>query len=148
MNSSKIVKEHLRYKKPNLINFDKISGCLKADMWVQPIFLKPGKCDFLIRTPKDKQKALDIEKGRRVKLSEYNTPIDGAYDFHYKRHIVKLRQEKIPIFTKELKIAEHSAKFVKSLSVFKDWQEDNEEIITNSMKHDLKVWKIGRVYKP
>ena len=59
--------------------------------------------------------------GKPVRLEEYNTEQDAAYSFHYKRHIVKLRQEKIPNYTKELKIASHTGKFVKSLSVFKDW---------------------------
>ena len=92
--------------------------------------------------------ASDIEMGFPVNLTEFNTPKDGAYQFYHKRHIVKLRQEKIPFFNKELKVAANSGKFVKPLSVFKDWQEDNQEIIKKSMKHDFKNWKLGRVYKP
>ena len=89
-----------------------------------------------------------MEMGMPIETSEYNNEKDGAFNFHYKRHVVKLRQEKIPLFTKVLKTAEHSDKFIKPLSVFKDWQEDNEEILKNSMKHDFKTWKVGRVYKP
>ena len=51
-NAPSIIKAHLKYKKPALINFDKLDGKF-GDVYVTPIFLPPGKNDFLIRAPKD-----------------------------------------------------------------------------------------------
>lgn len=51
-NAPSIIKAHLKYKKPALINFDKLDGKF-GDVYVTPIFLPPGKNDFLIRAPID-----------------------------------------------------------------------------------------------
>ena len=67
-------------------------------MWILPIFLKPGKCDFVIRTPKDPKIDRLMKLGARPKqLDEFQRPEDAAFKFHYKRHIVDIREEKIPL---------------------------------------------------
>ena len=66
-------------------------------MWILPIFLKPGKCDAIIRTPKDPKIDRLMKLGARPKLDEFQRPKDAAFKFHYNRHIVDIREEKIPL---------------------------------------------------
>ena len=42
-------------------------------MWVLPIFLKPGKNDFMIRTPKDDVIDFQMKKGIFIDLMDYQT---------------------------------------------------------------------------
>jgi len=51
-NAHKIVVDHGKYKNPALVNFDKLNGNF-GEMYVLPLFLPPGKNEFLIRTAKD-----------------------------------------------------------------------------------------------
>ena len=44
--------------------------------------------------------------------------------------------------TKELKINTEAQSFLRKISVFKDWKEDNQKIINESLNHDLRFWKI------
>ena len=48
-NTGKFVAECIKYKKPALVNVDQIPSNI-GNMYVLPIFLPPGKHDFLIRT--------------------------------------------------------------------------------------------------
>lgn len=48
-NAEKFVAECIKYKKPALINVDQVATNI-GNMYVVPIFLPPGKNDFLIRT--------------------------------------------------------------------------------------------------
>ena len=62
-------------------------------MFVLPIFLKPGKNDFIIRAPED-QEVLDfMSSGDEVEPLDYQTQEDIAFKFHYKRNIVPVREE-------------------------------------------------------
>ena len=44
----------LRWKNPEMINLDILEQGSFDQMWVLPIFLAPGKHDFLLRSPTDK----------------------------------------------------------------------------------------------
>lgn len=47
--AAKIIEDHLKYQKSTLINYDKFSSSMK-DVYVLPIYLPPGKNDFMIRS--------------------------------------------------------------------------------------------------
>lgn len=47
--AAKIIEDHLNYQKSTLINYDKFSASTK-DVYVLPVYLPPGKNDFMIRS--------------------------------------------------------------------------------------------------
>ena len=53
-----------------------------------PVFIKPGKQDFIVRTAKDVEIAQRIERGEKVEMLEYQTEKDAAYKFYYIRKLV------------------------------------------------------------
>ena len=55
-NAFRIIEDNCRYKKPAFINMDRLNTVFD-NMWVMPIFMKPGKNDIMIRSPLDKEVA-------------------------------------------------------------------------------------------
>ena len=64
-NTSKIIHDKLEYKKPALINYDKLDGSM-GDVYVIAIFQPPSKNDFLIRTPIDLETQKKVDAGKSV----------------------------------------------------------------------------------
>lgn len=83
-----------------MVNAEGLQGGLNEDTWVLPIFIKPGKNDFLIRTPKDTAVASRMERGDHVALLDYQTREDAAFKFEYHRKVIAIREESVPNFTK------------------------------------------------
>lgn len=71
-NAQRIVKDHTRFKNPYLINFEKLATDYEK-MWVCPMFLRPGKNDFVIRTAHDTELQAKLEAGDYVDLEDYQT---------------------------------------------------------------------------
>ena len=101
-----------------------------------PLFIKPGKQDFIFRSPKDKAIAAAIEEGEFVDMMDYQIEDDVAFQFFYARRIVPVREEIIPFFAKKLNINDLNHIFHKPSSMFKDWQEDTPQILSNAYEHD------------
>ncbi len=69
-NAAKIIKDHLKYKNPAMINFDKLDGSM-GDVFVLAIFQPPSKNDFLIRAPQDLKVQGMINAGEEVYMHDY-----------------------------------------------------------------------------
>lgn len=89
-NGQRIVQDHMKFKRPNLINFDKLATEYEK-MWVCPMFLRPGKNDFIIRSPHDPEVQAKIEDGEFLDFNDYSIEEDAAFRFYYKRRIIDVR---------------------------------------------------------
>lgn len=93
MNTS-LSKKHLRYGTVLKINMDKVTDPFST--YMLPIFIKPGRTHFILRTPEDKLVKSRVEKNARVRMMNYHKPEDVCFKFYYNRHIVPMREEKVP----------------------------------------------------
>ena len=59
----------LRYGKVLRINDDKMRDAEKT--FILPIFIKPGRTHFILRTPADEKIKNKIDKGARVRVKNY-----------------------------------------------------------------------------
>ena len=94
----------MRYGKPLYINKDKITD--PENTFVLPIFVKPGRTHFMLRTPVDRKIEAKMADGGRVRILNYQKEDDVQFRFYYNRHIVPMRAEKVPGFRKQLKLRE------------------------------------------
>ena len=92
--SSAITKQHLRYGVVKRINYEFNSDPMST--FALPIFIKPGRTHFIIRTPEDQHIKSRMKKGHRVKMMSYHTKDDVPFKFYYNRHIIPMREEKVP----------------------------------------------------
>ena len=86
--------EYTRYGKPLLINREKVTDPMNT--FVLPIFIKPGRTHFIMRTPADLRVKAKVASGKRVRIMSYQNRKDVHFRFYYNRHIVPVRQEKVP----------------------------------------------------
>ena len=54
LNTRRIMTNNLRYKKPTMLNIDHLDF-EDENIWCLPLFLKPGKNDFIVRTRRDEE---------------------------------------------------------------------------------------------
>ena len=99
----------LRYGKSLFINHEKVTD--PESTYVLPIFIKPGRTHFMLRTPIDRKIKKKVDAGGRVRILDYQTRNDVHFKFYYNRHIVPHREEKVPGFSKRLKIDEDHTNF-------------------------------------
>lgn len=89
------IKGFIRYGKPLLINFEKIRD--PANTFVLPLFIKPGRIHFFLRTEADPRVQRKVEKGSKaLRMLTYQNREDAHFRFYYNRHIVANREEKVP----------------------------------------------------
>ena len=84
----------LRYREFKTMNMEKIHD--PNNTFVLPIFLKPGRTHFMLRTPADKRRQDRASSGASMKLMHYQKQKDAFFRFYYNRHIIPLREEKVP----------------------------------------------------
>ena len=137
-----ILERTLRWKKPQMQNLHLLEQGNFDQMWVLPIFLAPGKHDFLVRAAfeKDVPAELGIDPLRQSLVKK-------EPKIYYRRHIIDIREERLPAFSKQLACNEVTLKFVKKFSVFADWEEDTEDSLAKALRHDMTLWKIERMTK-
>lgn len=114
--------------------------------YVLPIFLPPIQIDWLIRTPADLHAEYDI-RTESIKIEDYQTIQDVKFRFYYNRHVINLREEKIPRFSKILKKVDRATNFVKEASVFAPWTSDSQSTYQKCIAHDIKYWKCPKFVK-
>ncbi len=88
-------KKFLRYGKILKINKDKLTDL--ENSFILPVFIKPGRTHFMLRTPEDKKIKQRIEDGHKVRCLPYQRQEDARFKFFYNRHIVAPREEKVPL---------------------------------------------------
>ena len=134
--------------------------------FILPIFIKPGRTHFILRTQSDARIKDKIDKGGRVRIKNYQRREDAHFSFYYNRHIVLPRAEKVPackfgknisdmnltiFFTlidhKVLKLPENVEKFDKASSVFSNWRRDDKLTIEKCLNNDFGNWKVDRFVK-
>lgn len=72
-----LLSKYLRYKNPKLINWNLVENNEHLEhIWVLPIFLQPGKADFVIRSEKQESK--------------------DDYEVFCSRHLIEIREERVP----------------------------------------------------
>lgn len=88
----------LRYPNAKTINEKLVKEGNYDKVYVLPIFMQPGKVDFLIRSRYDPQILKKIErKGRdQIRLLPYQRPEDCEFKFYYERHMIEIREDPIP----------------------------------------------------
>lgn len=138
-------KKFIRYGKPLFINLEKVKK--PDETFVLPIFIKPGRTHFMLRTSIDHKIKNKVEAGGRVRVLDYQLRSDVHFKFYYNRHIIPHREEKVPGFSKQLKLDAEACLFVKETSVFKDWTADNNEVVINCLHHDFERWKVKKLVK-
>lgn len=89
-----LTKKYLRFGKVRMINREKITDLEKT--FVLPMFFKPGRTHFILRTAIDKKIKQRVEKGGRVRIMNYQTRNDVHFRFYYNRHIIANREERVP----------------------------------------------------
>ena len=67
-----------------------------VNTFVLPIFIKPGRTHFLLRTASDPKVKHRIDRGGKVRMLNYQKREDAHFRFYYNRHIVAQREEKVP----------------------------------------------------
>ena len=61
----RILKRNLRYSRAKIFNLQKIKEGDFHEIWVTPIFLPPGRNDFIFRTARDEEVTEQIESSGR-----------------------------------------------------------------------------------
>ena len=92
--SKESVLKFIRYRNSFFINLEKMKD--PENTYVLPIFFKPGRTHFMIRTPIDRKIKSRVDKKLRVRIFNYQKLDDVHFRFYYNRHIVPVREEKIP----------------------------------------------------
>jgi hypothetical protein len=72
---------------------------------------------------------------------------NGSYNYYASKMIVKKREEDPPTISREIKQKKVERMFEKVNSVFKDWKEDTEQTLVDTIDHDLRLWKCARFIK-
>ena len=83
--------------------------------------MPPGKNEVLVRSPRDNSliTRLAVKKAKSVEsdlaLSKRSSVLtqdqEAGFQFYYRRLFIGIREERIPIFTKQLKISQASMVF-------------------------------------
>ena len=87
-------RKYVRYGQPLFINKEKVVD--PANTFILPMFIKPGRTHFMLRTPMNANIKARVDNGARVRILNYQTRADVQFRFYYNRHIVPSRQEKVP----------------------------------------------------
>lgn len=88
------IHKFIRYRNTMFINLEKVKD--PENTFILPIFIKPGRTHFMLRTPLDSKIKSRVESNQRVRILTYQTAKDVQFRFYYNRHIVPFREEKIP----------------------------------------------------
>lgn len=146
----KIIQKQFRWNKPNIVNLEELptpedlTTWNKAQYWVFPCMMKPGKNAYLVR--KDPKSIIKVGYGN-------NETTDDDQELHcepeYFSHLTQtpFRTEEIPAFVKQGKSHQKVRTFKKQNSVFKDWKEDDDKRIDAAFEHDTSHWKVPRFVK-
>lgn len=130
-------------------------------LWVGVTISRPGRHNFVIRYEEDT--FTDGADSQHLSLVQRFTSLDSTgrrlieqttvggdreketrtkYSFH--RCIIQAREEEVPPFSKEPKSLDHVRTFQKEFSVFKDWREDNDQVLSNCFNADFGYTKIEK----
>lgn len=82
-----------------MINSHLVRAGNYEDMWVLPIYLKPGKNDNFIRGAEDPHiiKKISTMGRDKVRLHPYQNRDNAEFFFFYERHFVEINQEPVPV---------------------------------------------------
>ena len=87
-------RKFLRYGKTHFINLDKMKD--PENTFVLPLLIKPGRAHFVLRTPEDKVMKTKRDEKKRYRVLPYQLDSDVQFRFYYNRHIIPVREEKVP----------------------------------------------------
>lgn len=93
-NFTKDIGSLLRYGKTHFINLEKMHD--PENTFVLPMFMKPGRTHFMLRTPEDSMIKAKKQNRQRYRILPYQIPEDVQYRFYYNRHIIPFREERVP----------------------------------------------------
>ncbi|CDW89852.1 UNKNOWN [Stylonychia lemnae] len=119
-----VIMKNSLYRRPYLVNgqfLERFSDRTQEQLYVYPCFIRAGKHSYIVKNTDD--------------------------DYFLHKMIAPFREEDIPVYIKQSKMKVFSRVFKKETSVFRDWKEDNDQILARCCDHDYKYWKIPRFVK-